>query len=104
VVPRLASRFTVVTMDRRARGKSTDGDAEYSYDLEAADVAAVLEAIGGPAHVVGQSSGATVALLTATRSDDARSLALYEPMLAPRHFPEHLAERITAFLDGISQR
>jgi pimeloyl-ACP methyl ester carboxylesterase len=94
VAPHLASRFTVVTMDRRARGKSTDGDAEYSYDLEAADVAAVLEAISGPVHVVGQSTGATVALLAATRSDGARSLALYEPMLAPRHFPEHLTERV----------
>lgn len=94
IVPHLASRFMVVAMDRRARGKSTDGDAEYSYDLEAADVAAVLEAIGDSVHVVGQSSGATVALLAATRSTSVRSLALYEPMLAMQHFPEHVTEGV----------
>ncbi len=57
-------------------------------------MAAVLEAIGGPVHVVGQSSGATVALLAATRSDGVPSLAPCESMLAMRHFPEHLAERV----------
>lgn len=92
VAPHLEERFTVVTMDRRGRGGSSDG-VEYSLDLEAADVAAVVEAIGGLVHVVGHSYGARAALLAATRGPGVRSLVLYEPPLAPQHFPADLPDR-----------
>lgn len=98
VVPHLQSRFTVVTIDRRGRGASTDGDAEYSLDREAADVAAVVEAIGGEVHVAGWSTGATVALLAATWSPSVRSLALYEPQRAPQHWPAGFPDRLEALV------
>jgi pimeloyl-ACP methyl ester carboxylesterase len=81
VTPLLESRFTIAAMDRRGRGASGDGH-EYSLDLEAADVAAVVEALGGDVHLVGHSSGARVALLAATRRPGLQSLTLYEPPLS----------------------
>ncbi len=44
----LTSRFTVCTYDRRGRGDSGD-TPPYSPDLEVADLAAVIEAVAGPA-------------------------------------------------------
>jgi pimeloyl-ACP methyl ester carboxylesterase len=74
----LADRFTVYTYDRRGRGQS--GDAEpYSTELEVDDLAAVIEAAGGSAHVYAISSGVALALDAANRGVPMRKLALYEP-------------------------
>jgi pimeloyl-ACP methyl ester carboxylesterase len=101
VAPHLASEFTVVTMDRRGRGASSDGTAPYSLEVDARDVAAVIDALGEPVHLVGHSFGAVVALVAAARGAPLRSLVLYEPMLAPRHLPEPLervADRVEELL------
>jgi pimeloyl-ACP methyl ester carboxylesterase len=66
VVPHLATRFTVVSMDCRAR-QQRRGGSEYSLELEGADVAAVAEALGGGVHVVGHSSGANLAAEAGTQ-------------------------------------
>ncbi|MGW5287571.1 alpha/beta fold hydrolase [Rhodococcus pyridinivorans] len=50
----LADRFTVHLVDRRGRGLSGDADA-YSIDTEIADIAAVLDAAGPDASLVGHS-------------------------------------------------
>lgn len=97
VAPRLQSRHTVVTMDRRGRGASSDG-AEYSLELEAADIATVIDALDGEVHVVGHSSGAEVALRAATRSTGLRSLTLYEPPLAIRRLPGSFFDRVDELL------
>ena len=57
----LAAHFTVYSYDRRGRGDSGD-TAPYAIDREVEDLAAVIAAAGGHAHVWGLSSGAVLAL------------------------------------------
>lgn len=77
VLPALESRFTVYAMDRRGRGGSGDG-ADYHFQREAEDVAAVVDAIGGRVHVLGHSFGALCALEAALLTPNVESLVLYE--------------------------
>jgi len=75
----LANRFTVVTYDRRGRGDSGD-TPPYAVQREIEDLAAVIDATGGPADVYGISSGAGLALETACAVPaKVAKLALYEP-------------------------
>jgi pimeloyl-ACP methyl ester carboxylesterase len=76
VVPHLRERFTVVTMDRRGRGRSEDGP-DYAMELEAQDILAVREAVGAEL-LVGHSYGALCSILAAPRAG-LRKLVLYEP-------------------------
>jgi pimeloyl-ACP methyl ester carboxylesterase len=78
VVPLLARKFTVFTFDRRGRGASGD-TPPYAAAREREDLAAILQAIGEPAHLLGHSAGGILALQTAERAGDLRSLILYEP-------------------------
>jgi pimeloyl-ACP methyl ester carboxylesterase len=80
VVPALAARFTVVTVDRRGRGDSGD-DARYGVEREAEDIAAVVDAIGGPVHLVGHSYGGFCALEAARLTRNLAALTLYEPAI-----------------------
>jgi pimeloyl-ACP methyl ester carboxylesterase len=67
----LAARFRVLTPERRGHGRTADVDGPISYELMAQDTIAFLEAeVGGPAHLVGCSDGATVALHAALRRPD----------------------------------
>ena len=98
----LADRgFRAITWDRRARGSS--GDARGSTpDREVEDLAAVIEAVGGDAAVLGHSSGAVLALFAASRGVPVRALFLSEP---PLRFGEDepapdLAERLQRLVDG----
>ena len=95
----LESDFTVAVMDRRGRGQSEDGD-EYSLDLEAGDVAAVIDALGGKAHVIARSFGARVALEAAMREVDIQSMILFEPIHTSRYIPAELPNRIEEFLES----
>src|SRR5262245_17664061 len=81
--PRLALRFHVLAVNPRGVGAS-DAPAEARYDVAqaAADAAAVLDAHadGLPAHLVGASLGAAVALeLALARPECVRSLTLITP-------------------------
>jgi pimeloyl-ACP methyl ester carboxylesterase len=79
VLPLLRDHFTVVTMDRRGRGRS--GDArDYAIEREAEDVLAVLDAVDADL-LVGHSYGAMCSILAAkqTETDRLRRLVLYEP-------------------------
>ena len=70
--------FRAVTVDRRGRGSS--GDRRGSTpENEAEDLAAVVEAVGGDAMVLGHSSGAVLALFAAARGVPIRALFLSEP-------------------------
>ena len=67
----LAARFRVFTPERRGHGRTPDVEGPITYELMAADTIAFLEGIvGGPAHVVGCSAGANVALMVALRRPD----------------------------------
>jgi pimeloyl-ACP methyl ester carboxylesterase len=73
----LASRFTVLTYDRRGRGDSGD-TLPYAVEREVEDLDALIEEAGGSAFVYGISSGAALALDAAARGLSIRKLALYE--------------------------
>jgi pimeloyl-ACP methyl ester carboxylesterase len=67
----LSERFHVFTPERRGHGRTPDVAGPISYELMAEDTIAFLERIvGGPAHLVGCSAGASVALLVALRRPD----------------------------------
>lgn len=72
------SGFRAITVDRRGRGSSGDRRGSTPSD-EANDLAAVIEAVGGDAIVLGHSSGAVLALYAASRGVPIRALFLSEP-------------------------
>ena len=74
----LADRFTVHLYDRRGRGASGN-TLPWHEDREIEDLAALLDAAGGTAYVVGVSSGAVLAADAAHRLPGITALALYEP-------------------------
>jgi pimeloyl-ACP methyl ester carboxylesterase len=80
VLPLLRDRLTVVTMDRRGRGRSGDGP-DYAMEREAEDVLAVLDAVDAEL-LVGHSYGALCSILAAERTDRLRRLVVYEPPIA----------------------
>jgi pimeloyl-ACP methyl ester carboxylesterase len=74
----LAPQFTVFNYDRRGRGDS--GDVQpYAREREVEDIAALVEAAGGSAHLVGLSSGAALALEAAAAGLGIGKVAAYEP-------------------------
>jgi pimeloyl-ACP methyl ester carboxylesterase len=77
--PHLDDRFTVIALDRRGRGDSTDG-SKYSLERECDDVAAVVRGAGEGAFLFGHSYGGLVAAGAALRLELPR-LALYEPAM-----------------------
>jgi pimeloyl-ACP methyl ester carboxylesterase len=79
VRPHLERSFTVIAVDRRGRGDSTDG-REYSLEREYEDVAAVVRDAGHGALLVGHSYGGLVAAGAALLVELPR-LALYEPAM-----------------------
>jgi pimeloyl-ACP methyl ester carboxylesterase len=79
VRPHLEPRFTVIAIDRRGRGESTDGDG-YALEREYEDVAAVVRDAGEGAMLAGHSYGGLVAVGAALLLDLPK-LALYEPAM-----------------------
>jgi len=74
----LAQQFRVFSYDRRHRGESGPGASPYSTEREVEDLAAVIDAAGGIAHIFGASSGAVLALEAARVGVPMDRLALYE--------------------------
>jgi pimeloyl-ACP methyl ester carboxylesterase len=74
----LAARFHLFTPERRGHGRTPDVEGPITYELMAADTIAFIERlVGGPAHLVGCSAGASVALMVAVRRPAlARSVVL----------------------------
>jgi pimeloyl-ACP methyl ester carboxylesterase len=97
LLPALGERFTVYAIDRRGRGGSGSYDpATYRIEREFADVAAVVDAIGEPAHLLGHSFGALCSLEAALLTDRLRKLVLYEPpILIPDGEPLIPPEAVT---------
>jgi pimeloyl-ACP methyl ester carboxylesterase len=96
----LKDEFTVFCYDRRGRGESSDS-ARYEVARELEDLAALLTAAGGTAHVYGHSSGAILALEAAAAGLPIAKLALFEPPLVfgedREPLPGDLVERLQAF-------
>ncbi|MBM7830603.1 pimeloyl-ACP methyl ester carboxylesterase [Agromyces cerinus] len=73
-----AGGLRVITYDRRGRGES--GDAEtYAVEREIDDIAALLEHVGGAALLLGESSGAVLALEAALAGVPVAAVATFEP-------------------------
>ncbi|MFZ0699642.1 MAG: alpha/beta hydrolase [Thermoplasmata archaeon] len=81
VVPGLAGSMQVLVYDRRGHGRSTFAPRAHALESDAADLGALLGATDHyPAHLVGHSYGAMVALrLAVERPELVRSLSLHEP-------------------------
>lgn len=74
-----AREFTVYSYDRRGRGDSGDTQP-YAIAREVEDVAAMIDAAGGRAHLYGHSSGAVLALEAALRfGDRVDRVVMYDP-------------------------
>ena len=75
----LAGKFTVISYDRRGRGKSTDTQP-YAIEREVEDIEALIDATGGSAFLFGSSSGSVLALEAANKLDGkVKQLFMYEP-------------------------
>jgi len=75
----LAGKFTVVSYDRRGRGKSTDTQP-YASEREVEDIEALIDATGGSAFLFGSSSGSVLALEAANKlGGRVKQLFMYEP-------------------------
>ena len=83
VMPALARSFRVLTFDRRGHSQSAREDAPGTLHDDVMDVAALVEALDfAPAHIVGNSFGASITLrLACERPDLFRSLTAHEPPL-----------------------
>jgi pimeloyl-ACP methyl ester carboxylesterase len=97
----LRDDLTTFAIDRRGFGASGD-TADYSIQLDFADVAAVVDAVaartGGPVAVFGHSYGANCAMGGAAMTDNVGRLILYEPSLG-LSYPSGSIETIEAALE-----
>ena len=74
----LAQQFSVYTYDRRGRGESGD-TPPYAPAREVEDIAALIEASGGSAVLVGLSSGGALSLEAAASGLAVTKVVAYEP-------------------------
>jgi pimeloyl-ACP methyl ester carboxylesterase len=98
ISPRFEADFTVHRVARRGVGGSGEA-ADYSVERQAEDLAAVVDAIGGPVAVLGHSFGGLCVLEAALRTTNIRRLILYEAPILPL-LPPGFADRLQALLDA----
>jgi pimeloyl-ACP methyl ester carboxylesterase len=110
----LAETFTVHTIERRGRGRSSPQDAGYCMAIEREDACA-LQKHTRAAYLFGHSYGGLIALETARNNAFVKKVAIYEPGLsvngsipttwAPR-YERLLAQnkRLDAFVDRPDER
>jgi 3-oxoadipate enol-lactonase len=111
-VPALAKRYRVIIYDQRGVGQSEGPKVKYSIPLLAADLMALLDAIGiRRAHVLGHSIGGRVALQAAlTWPHRTRSLMLCATGAGGQHSargtlsPEAVEQLVAAAYKGRSER
>lgn len=102
ILPALEQHFTLYAIDRRGRGESGDAP-DYAIEREFEDVAAVVEALDEPAHLLGHSYGAICALEAALLARNLRTLILYEPPIPVAEvpiYPEGVIDRLQALSDA----
>jgi alpha-beta hydrolase superfamily lysophospholipase len=97
----LAGDFTVYNYDRRGRGDSGD-TLPYAVEREVEDVAAVIEAAGGPVCLYGTSSGAGLAMEAAAHGLPVSKLALWEPPYSVGGRPDLPADTATVYTELVA--
>ncbi|CAL9337679.1 hypothetical protein SUDANB126_00211 [Streptomyces sp. enrichment culture] len=107
----LVSHFperTVITYDPRGIGRSTrkDGRVDHVPRIQAADVHALIEALGaGPVEMFASSGGAVTALaLVAAHPEDVTTLVAHEPPLIPLLPDARAAERAAAGVRDVYEK
>jgi pimeloyl-ACP methyl ester carboxylesterase len=76
--------YRVAAVDLRGHGESSRGWASYSRADTAGDLIAVIEAIGGPAMIIGQSfSGGSATIAAASRPDLITAIVEVDPFTRP---------------------
>jgi pimeloyl-ACP methyl ester carboxylesterase len=98
----LAAEYTVLRYDRRGRGQSEDTQP-YAVEREVEDLDALIDLLGGPAAVVGYSSGAVLAWKAAADGSKISDLVLFEPPIGfdpADRAPADLPARIAALVDA----
>jgi pimeloyl-ACP methyl ester carboxylesterase len=93
-----ADGFTVVVYDRRGRGESVN-PGPFTLAAELADLRALIDAVGGRAALVGNSSGGAIALAAASAGLPVTAVALWEVPL-----DEELGSQGAEFLIGLRER
>jgi 3-oxoadipate enol-lactonase/4-carboxymuconolactone decarboxylase len=111
-VPHLTPDFRVLRLDTRGHGASDAPAGDYSLDLLADDVLAVMDAAGvGKASICGTSLGAMIAMALAPRAPErveALILACTSPAMDPSTWDQRLAliraEGLGAIVEGVLGR
>lgn len=101
-----AAGFRVYVPERRGHAHTPDVDGPISYAVMTDDTIAYLEAvIETPAHLVGWSDGAVVALMVATRRPDLvkRMVLIGQYYNANGKAPGGIVDAVLANLDGAKQ-
>jgi pimeloyl-ACP methyl ester carboxylesterase len=99
----VAAGFRVYAPERRAHAHTPDIDGPLTYQVMATDTMAYLdEVVGGPAHLVGWSDGAVVALLVAQQRPDlaGRLVLIGQYYNSTGQVAGGLTETLLANLDG----
>lgn len=93
----VAAGYRVATVDLRGHGESSVGWPAYGEDAVAADLLALIDHLGGPAVVVGNSySGGAAVVAAATRPEAVRGLVLTGAFV--RTVPQGVAGRLAGWL------
>ncbi|WP_349862897.1 alpha/beta hydrolase [Leifsonia sp. WHRI 6310E] len=100
----LADRLTVVVYDRRGRGESGD-TLPFAVAREIEDIAALIDAAGGSAALVGFSSGGALALTAAAAlgPETVTRLAVYEPPYVPEEAQAPAVEYTAALGEALAR-
>ena len=112
VVPLLTPDFWILRIDTRGHGASDAPDGDYTLDLLADDVLAVMDAAGiATASVCGTSLGGMVGMTLASKAPDrvqALILACASPAMDPAVWAQRLAvirsEGLAAIADMVLER
>jgi pimeloyl-ACP methyl ester carboxylesterase len=99
VLPALERRFTVLALDRRGRGRSSDARG-YAIEREYEDVVAVVESAGERVSVLGHSYGGVCAIEAALLTDAIERLVLYEAPMGFVQTPANVVARLNALDDA----
>lgn len=84
-VPFFAQQYRVITPDLRGQGRTTDGEAAYTYDLLAADILRLMDYLKiDQAYFVGWDMGAITGLeLARSHPERVRALVAYAGWMNP---------------------
>jgi pimeloyl-ACP methyl ester carboxylesterase len=102
LVPELSARgYRAVALDLRGHGDSSVGWPGYGADAMGPDVVALIEALGGPALLVGNSYGAGPAVWAAAeRPDLVAGVVLTGPFVRPQRTPWLLRAAMRVLFGG----